>query len=159
MRTTIIALADEAATARFARALAAEAVAGDVIALSGGLGAGKTALARAFVRARAGDPALVVPSPTFTLVQVYELAGGPVWHVDAYRLADADEAVELGLDEAFATAVVLIEWPEHVAGLIPQSALRLALADGPDPDARRLTATAPPLWEQRLDRVLAACDG
>ena len=150
-----VSLPDETATARFARALAAVARIGDVITLAGDLGAGKTALARAFVRARARDDALVVPSPTFTLVQVYMLSDGPVWHVDAYRLSSADEAVELGLDEAFATAITLIEWPGHVADLIPSDALRLTLEDMVEPDARQLIVGAPVAWQSRLRPVLA----
>ena len=91
-----IALADEAATARLAARLAALARPGDVLALSGGLGAGKTVFARAFLRARAGDRALEVPSPTFTLVQAYDLPGGAVWHLDLYRLSDPSEVWEIG---------------------------------------------------------------
>lgn len=151
-------LKDELETADLARALASVASAGDVIALHGDLGLGKTAFARAFVRARAADEALTVPSPTFTLVQVYELAGGTVWHVDAYRLGSADEAFELGLDEAFATAITLIEWPERVASLIPDRALKLFLADGPTPEARCLSIEAPAAWDVRLGPVLANFD-
>ncbi|MGF1623269.1 MAG: tRNA (adenosine(37)-N6)-threonylcarbamoyltransferase complex ATPase subunit type 1 TsaE [Alphaproteobacteria bacterium] len=157
MRLTL-ALSDESATLRFARRLAALAAVGDVLALSGDLGMGKSVLARAFIRARAGDEGLTVPSPTFTLVQAYELAGGPVWHVDAYRLADAGEAAELGLDEAFATAITLVEWPERIAGLIPAHALRLRLEDGPDAGARVLIIDAPDDWAARAT-ALAGDDG
>lgn len=152
----IIDLEDEAATARFARRLAGLCRRGDVVALSGTLGAGKTVLARAFIRARAGDPALVVPSPTFTLVQPYELADGAVWHVDAYRLAGAEEAVELGLDEAFDTAITLIEWPENIAALVPATALRLRLDEGATENARRVAISASEAW---ADRLAALCDG
>src|SRR6266704_6126905 len=86
-------LPDEAATAALAAGIAALARPGDVIALKGELGAGKTSFARAFIRARGGVEA--VPSPTFTLVQVYELPGGPIWHIDLYRLRDPEEAWEL----------------------------------------------------------------
>ena len=91
--------ADEALTAALGRALAAEMRAGDVMLLDGPLGAGKTHLARAFIRARLGSPAEDVPSPSFTLVQTYD-ADPPVWHVDLYRLGDPSETAELGLDEA-----------------------------------------------------------
>src|SRR4030095_10715416 len=95
------ALPDEAPTRRRASRVAALARAGDVIGLAGGLGAGKTTFARAFIRARpGGESAGEVPSPTFTLVQVYELPGAPVWHFDLYRLTRAEEAWELGLEEA-----------------------------------------------------------
>lgn len=149
-----LALADETATVAFARRLAVVAAPGDVVALSGALGAGKTALARAFIRARAGDDALAVPSPTFTLVQVYALPSGSVWHVDAYRLSAPDEALELGLDEAFVDAITLIEWPERIAGLLPADALLLGLEDGPGADARTLVIEAPARWEARLAALL-----
>jgi tRNA threonylcarbamoyladenosine biosynthesis protein TsaE len=112
--TVILDLPDEAATESLARRLAGVARPGDVIALWGGLGAGKTAFARAFVRA-AGDPAEEVPSPTFTLVQTYALAAGPCWHFDLYRLQAPDEVWELGIEEAFAGGIVLIEWPHWPA--------------------------------------------
>src|SRR5687767_4723298 len=93
-----IALPDLAATERLAQALAARAGAGDVVALWGGLGAGKTTFARAFIHARPGGAGVTeVPSPTFTLVQVYDLAGAPIWHFDLYRLANAEDAWELGI--------------------------------------------------------------
>lgn len=155
---TEILLRNEAATERMAQRLAAVAQTGDVLALHGTLGMGKTALARAFIRARAGDEALTVPSPTFTLVQTYELSTGAVWHVDAYRLASADEAVELGLDEAFATAITLIEWPEHIADLIPESALHIHLTDGSSPGSRRATLVPSDAWRTRIASLGDACD-
>src|SRR5579885_856275 len=106
--TAALTLADVSATADLAGRIAAEARAGDVIALWGDLGIGKTEFARAFIRARPGGHAAVeVPSPTFTLVQVYDLSP-PVWHFDLYRLERPDEAWELGLEEAFAEAISLI---------------------------------------------------
>ena len=123
-------LPDEAATALLAGRLAGLARAGDVIALKGGLGAGKTSLARAFLRARAGDPALEVPSPTFTLVQPYDLPDGTVWHFDLYRLARPEEAWELGIEEAFGQVIALIEWPENLGALLPSEHLEIRLASG-----------------------------
>jgi tRNA threonylcarbamoyladenosine biosynthesis protein TsaE len=121
---------------------------GDVIALSGDLGAGKTTLARGLLQALglAGE----APSPTFTIVQTYEPPEVrlPVWHVDLYRIDDPQEAIELGLDEAFDTAVVLLEWPERLGALLPRNALRLRL-DGAGEGERRLTAEVPPAWEAR----------
>jgi tRNA threonylcarbamoyl adenosine modification protein YjeE len=90
-------LVDETATVRLAWHVAMLARPGDVLALHGGLGSGKTSFARAFLRARAGDPLLEVPSPTFTLVQVYDLPGGAIWHLDLYRLAAPEEVWELGI--------------------------------------------------------------
>ncbi len=128
--------------------LAAVARAGDVIALYGDLGAGKTTLARGLLRGLglAGE----APSPTFTLVQTYDPpeVRVPVWHCDLYRLDDPEDAIELGLDEAFDTALVLIEWPERLGDFLPRDALRLRL-DGAGETQRRLTAEVPPGWEAR----------
>src|SRR5947207_3065485 len=93
-------LPDPAATAALAGRVAPLARRGDVVALRGDLGSGKTAFARAFIAARAGRP-VEVPSPTFTLVQTYELPDGAIWHFDLYRLERPDDAIELGIDEAF----------------------------------------------------------
>lgn len=132
-------LPDLAATETLARALAGAARAGDVVALRGDLGAGKTEFARAFIHARqdaAGLPREEVPSPTFTLVQLYELPGAPVWHFDLYRLAAPEEAWELGLEEALAEGIALIEWPDRLGGLLPKARLDLALAFGATETAR-----------------------
>ncbi|WP_374596928.1 tRNA (adenosine(37)-N6)-threonylcarbamoyltransferase complex ATPase subunit type 1 TsaE [Sphingosinicella sp.] len=140
-------LADEAATDTFGRRLAARLAPGDIVLLSGDLGAGKTALARGILAGlgHAGE----VPSPTFTLVQSYEVPGVrlPVWHVDLYRLEDPDEVEELGLDEILADGALIIEWPERAGGRWPE-ALHLTLADTGE-GSRRLTARVPPAWEAR----------
>ena len=145
-----IALADEQATAALARRLAVLARPGDVVALSGGLGAGKTSFARAFLRARAGDPALEVPSPTFTLVQAYDLPGGAVWHLDLYRLSDPSEVWELGIEEALADAILLVEWPERMGPLLPEGSLWIELAPGAGAGARVAAIDAPEAWKGRL---------
>lgn len=129
-----IPLADEAATIRLGADLAPSLHAGDAIALYGGLGAGKTTLARAIVRAVAGQPALEVPSPTFTLVQSYGLARVDVAHFDLYRVETGGEIDELGLDDALDTGVVLIEWPERMDAL-PADRLDITL-DEDEPDRR-----------------------
>lgn len=140
-------LADEAATDTFGRRLAARLAPGDVVLLSGDLGAGKTALARGILAGlgHVGE----VPSPTFTLVQSYEVPGVrlPVWHVDLYRLEDPDEVEELGLDEILADGALVIEWPERAGGRWPE-ALHLTLTDSGE-GSRRLTARVPPAWEAR----------
>lgn len=124
----VLDLPDEAATARLGAALAAVLAPGDVVALDGDLGAGKTALVRALVRAATGDPDEDVPSPTFTLVQTYDgLSGATYWHFDLYRLESPDDAVELDIDEAFAEGVALIEWPARLGGYLPRRVLRIAL--------------------------------
>lgn len=141
------ALASEAATDAFGRRLAARLAPGDVVLLSGDLGAGKTALARGILAGlgHAGE----VPSPTFTLVQSYEPPGVrlPVWHVDLYRLEDPGEVEELGLDEILADGALVIEWPERAGGRWPE-ALHLTLT-GTGEASRRLTARVPPAWEAR----------
>ena len=136
-------LHDEAATAAFGAQLAGLARAGDVIALSGPLGVGKTALARGFIAALGHHGE--VPSPSFALVQPYEDLDPRVWHVDLYRIEDPSELDELGLDSA-ADAVLLVEWPERGGRWL--DALVLSLDFGPDGD-RILTAKVPPSWEER----------
>lgn len=119
---------DERATAAFAARVAALARPGDAILLAGPLGAGKTLFARAFLRAASGDPALRVASPSFTLAQSYELAGGVgATHYDLWRLSGPGEVAELGLEEAMA-GIVLVEWPDRLGPLAPEGALSIVLA-------------------------------
>ncbi len=122
----MITLASEADTLALGAAIAIPARRGHVIALSGPLGAGKTTLARGFIEAR-GDTEEVV-SPTFTLVQVYEALETPIWHFDLYRLEKPEDALELGLEEALASAITLIEWPERLGPFLPASRLDLTLS-------------------------------
>jgi tRNA threonylcarbamoyl adenosine modification protein YjeE len=142
-------LADLDATGRLARRLARVAVPGDVIALDGDLGAGKTAFARAFIAAAAGAET-EVPSPTFTLVQTYETRIGPVWHFDLYRLSAPEEARELGIDEAFTDAVSLLEWPDRLGHLLPAAALRLKLEAGAGEGGRRAILEGRGRWAALL---------
>lgn len=99
--------------------------AGDVIALSGGLGAGKTTLARGLVQSV--HPSETVPSPTYTLVQTYELPAFTLWHCDLYRIEHPDEAYELGLMDAMGEDVCLIEWPDRLGALLPDEALQVEI--------------------------------
>jgi tRNA threonylcarbamoyl adenosine modification protein YjeE len=115
----IITSAGETDTEAAARQLAATLKTGDTVLLQGDLGAGKTVFARALVRALAGDSALDVPSPTFTLVQTYDTPRGTIWHFDLYRLEDPDEIHELGWEEALAGGIVIAEWPERLGGRKP----------------------------------------
>lgn len=142
-------LASEAATAALAADLAKLARPGDVLALWGDLGMGKTTFARAFVAARAGAP-VTVPSPTFTLLQTYDLPGGPVWHYDLYRLAAPDDVWELGFEEGLVSAINLVEWPQRLGDLLPSDRLDIALAPGETPGARRAGLTGAPSWQRRL---------
>lgn len=118
-------LIDEDATRALAERIADILQRGDTLLLEGDIGAGKSAFARALIRARLGRME-DVPSPTFTLVQTYEDESGDIWHCDLYRLTHPDEALELGLEEAFETAICLIEWPDRLADAAPKSALRLS---------------------------------
>lgn len=142
----IVDLPDENATVALAARVAGVAARGDVIALSGPLGAGKTVFARAFIRARGGTGE--VPSPTFTLVQTYELADAAVWHFDCYRLRRAEEAWELGIEDAFRDGISLIEWPERIESLLPADRLRVELSPGASPGSRRAVLSG---WGDRLD--------
>ena len=138
-------LEDEQATARLGARLAALARAGAVITLSGPLGVGKTALARGCIAARGHEAD--VPSPSFAIVQPYEELEPPVWHVDLYRIDNAAEIDELGLDSA-ADAVLLVEWPERAGENAWPEALGLSLHFAQDGE-RILTADVPPSWEGR----------
>lgn len=132
-------IADETLTAALARMLAATTRPGQTILLDGPVGAGKTHFARAFIRARQGDLAEDVPSPTFTLVQTYDdPLGTEIWHADLYRLTDPSELDELGLDEAQDNAICLIEWPDRLEAL-PANALTITIANGEDPALREIT--------------------
>ena len=156
---TVIELHDEAATAAFATRLARLARRGDVIALKGELGAGKTSFARAFIRARARRQE-EVPSPTFTLVQTYEMPELTIWHFDGFRLRDPEEGWELGIEDAFRDGVSLIEWPERFGPLIPTRRLQITLehvgSPGAAPEARRAIIDAGPQWADRLAMLAEA---
>lgn len=144
----MIALADAAATEAFGRALAAKVRPGDVVALSGQLGAGKTSIARGLLAALGLEGE--APSPSFAIVQPYEPPETvfPVLHIDLYRIDDPDEAEELGLDDARADSLLLVEWPERLPDGFWADALWLTLtieADG----SRALTARVPAAWKDR----------
>jgi tRNA threonylcarbamoyladenosine biosynthesis protein TsaE len=143
----MIRLPDAAATTALGRALAPRLRPGDVLALFGSLGAGKTTLARGILEGlgHQGD----VASPTFPIVQSYEPPDVrlPAWHVDLYRIEDPAEIEELGLDETLAEGVLLIEWPERLQTLWPQS-LKLRL-EAEDDGGRALTAEVPAAWGGR----------
>lgn len=139
-------------TAAVAARLAPHLRAGDCLLLTGTLGAGKTHFARAVIQKRLFDSGLWedVPSPTYTLVQTYDDGVCELWHADLYRLADPNEIIELGLDDARETKITLIEWPDRLGDLAPKSALRIALAM--DGDGRTLTAT----WDDQRLSILGA---
>jgi tRNA threonylcarbamoyladenosine biosynthesis protein TsaE len=141
--THTLTLSDEAATTGLARSLAAHLQPGDVVLLDGPIGAGKTFFARAVIQALCGADEHV-PSPTFTLVQTYTTPACDIWHCDLYRLTGAVDVTELGLDEAFATAICLIEWPDRLGDAAPTDALRMQFA-ATDTHHTVTIATGPPL--------------
>ncbi len=149
LRTITLALPDLAATARLGAALSRRLAAGDVVALHGDLGAGKTELARAIIRAAAGDEALIVPSPTFTLAETYDTSLGPIWHFDLYRLDAPEQVWELGFEEALAGGISLIEWPARIAALLPAKRLDVMLGVG-RAEARPATIAGDMSWTTRL---------
>lgn len=130
---------DEAGVVRLAELIALKIRPGDAIALSGDLGAGKTTLARALIAALLEDPSAEVPSPTFSLRQEYATRRLTVAHFDFYRLGSADEAVELGIDEAIETGAVIVEWPERAPGLLSENRFEITLAETADAGVRRVT--------------------
>ena len=139
-------LDSEAATERLGHAIAGRIRIGDIIALSGDLGAGKTSLARGILRGLGlqGD----APSPTFAIVQPYEQLDIPVWHIDLYRIEHEAEIDQLGLDEGREAAALLIEWPERLGGRLWVDALQLRL-EREGESSRSLTARVPGAWDGR----------
>ncbi len=147
-------LDDQAATAALARRLAPLLRRGDLVALRGDLGSGKTSFARALITALPpADPAAgseEVPSPTFTLVQIYDRLPAPVWHFDLYRIKDPEEVLELGFEQALAEAVSLVEWPDRLGSLLPEDRLDLCLEFVPAPEARLARLEGHGTWAARL---------
>src|ERR1700741_3336658 len=152
-----IVLPNEQATRRLAADVASVLKPGDLVTLSGDLGAGKTAFARALIRHLAGDETLDVPSPTFTLVQTYALPRYTVVHADLYRVAHAGELAELGVDEAAENAVVLLEWPDRAAELLPADRLDIAFTLAPSlgPNQRNAEITGHGTFAPRIERLAA----
>ncbi len=142
---------DEESAARCAVILGRQLRTGDVILLSGPVGSGKTHFARALIQSLLPAPE-DVPSPTFTLVQTYETTSGPLWHTDLYRVAFDTEIDELGLVDAFDSAICLVEWPDRLGPLCPVNALGIDIA--PDGDARHVRLSwTDEKWPARLTGV------
>lgn len=153
MSTSFRVVVDEPALARLAQRLALKLRAGDVLALRGDLGAGKTTFARGLIRALLGDPDAEIPSPTFALAQVYPAPRVSVAHFDMYRLAGADEADELGFADAAATGLVIVEWPERIESLLPADRFDIGFAETGDADTREITLQAHGRCAARLARL------
>ncbi len=132
-------------TARLAAQFADLAKPGMTLLLEGPVGAGKTFFARALIQSLMARSGQIedVPSPTFTLVQTYEFDDFDVWHADLYRLTSPDELIELGLEAAFEDALCLIEWPEQLAEMVGQAAIRLKFEPAEDPETRHCHITGP----------------
>jgi tRNA threonylcarbamoyl adenosine modification protein YjeE len=130
---------------------------GDMVTLSGDLGAGKTTLARALIRHLAGDPTIEVPSPSFTLIQTYDLPRFPVVHADLYRVSGAAELAELGFEDLPADAVTLLEWPDRAAGVLPPDRLDIAITLAPELGLghRKLAITGYGAFAARAERMAA----
>ena len=150
-----VTLPDEEATRRFATDLAGALEPGDLVTLSGDLGAGKTTFARALIRHLAGDDAVEVPSPTFTLVQNYELPRFTLVHADLYRVGGAAELAEIGFDDLPDGAVVVMEWPDRAAGALPADRLDIAftLVPGAAPEVRQIRYTGYGAFAARAERI------
>lgn len=142
-------------TARLAVRLGADLAPGDCLLLSGEIGSGKTHFARHLIQSLL-PVAEDIPSPTFTLVQVYDSARGEIWHSDLYRLTGLDEIEELGLSEAFCDAITLVEWPDRLGPLTPDHALHLSFDTDPaDELKRRLTLSwSDPKWDPRIEALI-----
>jgi N-acetylmuramate 1-kinase len=153
---------DEAGVVRLAELLALKLRSGDVVALSGELGAGKTTFARALIGALLPGDAPEVPSPTFSLQQSYVTPRMTIAHFDFYRLSGAEEARELGFEEAAQEGAVVVEWPERAPGLLPESRFEIALVETADPGTRQVTVRglgAAAARAQRIGEVMAFLGG
>lgn len=146
-----VTIADEAAISALARAIAILARPRDVITLAGTLGAGKTAFARAFIAARGGGAE--VPSPTFTLLQVYDTADAAIYHFDLYRLENPEDAFEIGIEDAFADGISLIEWPDRLGRYLPRERLDITINQGTRETERRFDFAASANWIDRLNEI------
>jgi len=147
----VIAVADERGTRALAARISAIARRRDVITLQGPLGAGKTVFARGFIAARGLSDE--VPSPTFTLVQLYETPDVVIYHFDLYRLERPDDVFELGIEEALADGISLIEWPDRLGPYLPVDRLDVTLASGAGETERRIELDGAGSWAPRLDEA------
>lgn len=149
IETIKIELAGLKSTQDLAKRIALLAQSGDVIALSGDLGAGKTEFARAFIR-HLTDPNEEVPSPTFTLVQTYDGQNGEIWHLDLYRINTPEEVLELGIEEVMQDVIMVVEWPEKMGQYLPRGRLDIFLSVTKGKNHRQAELVAHGHWAERL---------
>jgi tRNA threonylcarbamoyladenosine biosynthesis protein TsaE len=150
MSSKTVRIANEDALRELAGALAKKLKTGDILALNGDLGSGKTSFARAVINALS-PVAEEVPSPTFTLVQVYEAGNPAIWHFDLYRLEKREDILELGWEEARRQGAALVEWPERLGTLLPKDRLEINIDFDNDSDNARIVTLKPfGSWETRL---------
>lgn len=154
MSTKTLIIENEAALHQLAAQLAPLLVAGDVVCLKGGLGAGKTSFSRGLIAVLAGE-AVEVPSPTFTLVQAYEGLVPPIWHLDLYRLTRERDILELGWEEGRRFAALLVEWPERLGGFLPADRLEIDISFAENaPTGRIVTLSAFGAgWQSRIGHI------
>lgn len=146
----------EKATAAFAAVLSSALSAGDLVALVGDLGCGKSVIARTIIRTLLGDADLDVPSPTFTLVQEYEGPDFAIWHADLYRLEDSEDVYELGFEEALDETLLLVEWPDRLPEEFHENCLILSLKQTDDQGGRMLSIQGHDGWRDRLLPMMPA---
>ena len=156
MATSSLLLNSEQETSEFARGIATRLNGGDTILLEGPIGAGKTHFCRALIQCRLAEVNRLedVPSPTFTIVQTYELDNVEIWHADLYRLSSVDELTELGLDDAFESDIVLVEWPERLGTNAPANALHLSFHISNENKRELRLAWTDSKWDSVLDTLL-----
>lgn len=148
-----ITLSCEEQTAALARRIAPLLTASDVILMDGAIGAGKSFFARSLILALLPQPE-DIPSPTFTIVQTYDTAIFEIWHCDLYRLTSAFEAQELGLEDAFETALCLVEWPDRLGKLAPKDALLISMSQTENTGERLLTFSSnSKRWKNLLEQI------
>ncbi len=148
-----ITLSTEKDTIKFGETLSNLVQPGDVVALYGPLGAGKTTLARGLIQ-HLLDTEEEVVSPTFTLVQTYETNCGTIWHFDLYRIENPNDVVELGWDDALADGISLVEWPEHAESFLPPTALKVEISSKPGDTVRHVRLAGQKSWHDRLKTLV-----
>ena len=151
---TIITSISEKQTIEIAEKISKTLQPGDLLCLYGNLGSGKSVFCRGLIRKISQNPQLTVPSPTFTLVQVYDTNTAPIWHFDLYRLKDADEVFELGWEDALAEGISLVEWPERIDDLALPDRLEIHFSLTNSNETHRTLALKPSgNWQERLSDI------